>query len=68
MALFITQAHINMPELQDAVDKGYLQVDSKIMKPGGNLVITKATVEPVWYLPGIAKGLGIAESQTILFG
>lgn len=57
-----------MPELQDAVDKGCLQVDSKIMKPGGNLVITKATVEPVWYLPGIAKGLGIAESQTILFG
>ncbi len=59
----ITQAHINMPELQDAVDKGRLQVDGKIMKPGGDLVVTKAAVEPVWYLPGIAKRFGIAESQ-----
>jgi GTP cyclohydrolase II len=59
----ITQAHINMPELQDAVEKGRLQVDGKIMKPGGDLVVTKAAVEPVWYLPGIAKRFGIAESQ-----
>ncbi|MBD2560377.1 MULTISPECIES: GTP cyclohydrolase II [Nostoc] len=59
----ITQAHINMPELQDAVDKGRLQVDGKIMKPGGDLVVTKAAVEPVWYLPGIAKRFGIAEAQ-----
>lgn len=59
----ITKAHINMPELQDAVDKGRLQVDGKIMKPGGDLVVTKAAVEPVWYLPGIAKRFGIAESQ-----
>ncbi|MGF1938760.1 MAG: GTP cyclohydrolase II [Nostoc sp. ChiQUE02] len=58
----ITQAHINMPELQDAVDKGRLQVDGKIMKPGGDLVVTKAAVEPVWYLPGIAKRFGIAEA------
>ncbi|MEA5627581.1 GTP cyclohydrolase II [Nostoc sp. UHCC 0251] len=59
----ITKAHINMPELQDAVDKGRLQVDGKIMKPGGDLVVTKAAVEPVWYLPGIAKRFGIAESH-----
>ncbi|ODH00037.1 hypothetical protein A4S05_35130 [Nostoc sp. KVJ20] len=59
----ITQAHINMPELQDAIDKGRLQVDGKIMKPGGDLVVTKAAVEPVWYLPGIAKRFGIAESE-----
>ncbi len=52
-----------MPELQDAVEKGRLQVDGKIMKPGGDLVVTKAAVEPVWYLPGIAKRFGIAESQ-----
>ena len=42
-----------MPELQDAVDKSCLQVDGKIMKPGGNLVITKAAVECVLYLTGI---------------
>ena len=59
----ITQAHINMPELQDAVDKGRLQVDGKIMKPGGDLVVTKAAIEPVWYLPGIAKRFGIKEAD-----
>ncbi|MBW4641654.1 MAG: GTP cyclohydrolase II [Goleter apudmare HA4340-LM2] len=59
----ITQAHINMPELQDAVVKGRLQVDGKIMKPGGDLVVTKAAIEPVWYLPGIAKRFGIKEAE-----
>ncbi|WP_193196458.1 GTP cyclohydrolase II [Nostoc sp. MG11] len=59
----ITQAHINMPELQYAVDKGRLQVDGKIMKPGGDLVVTKAAIEPVWYLPGIAKRFGITEAD-----
>lgn len=59
----ITQAHINMPELQDAVAKGRLSVDGKIMKPGGDLVVTKAAIEPVWYLPGIAKRFGIKEAE-----
>ncbi|MBD2681967.1 MULTISPECIES: GTP cyclohydrolase II [Nostoc] len=59
----ITKAHINMPELQDAIDKGRLQVDGKIMKSGGDLVVTKAAIEPVWYLPGIAKRFGIPEAQ-----
>jgi GTP cyclohydrolase II len=57
----ITKAHINMPELQEAVAKGRLQVDGKIMKTGGDLVVTKAAVEPVWYLPGIAKRLKVDE-------
>jgi GTP cyclohydrolase II len=59
----ITKAHINMPELQDAVAKGRLQVDGKIMKPGGDLVVTKAAIEPVWYLPGVAKRFGISEGD-----
>ncbi len=57
----ITQAHINMPELQESVTKGRLQIDGKIMKPGGDLVVTKAAIEPVWYLPGIAKRFQITE-------
>lgn len=59
----ITQAHINMPELQEAVAKGRLQVDGKIMKPGGDLVVTKVAIEPVWYLPGLAKRFGIKETE-----
>ncbi|BAU13967.1 GTP cyclohydrolase II [Leptolyngbya sp. NIES-3755] len=58
----ITKAHINMPELQDAIAKGRLQEDGEIMKKGGDLVVTKAAIEPVWYLPGLAKRLDVAES------
>ncbi|MEX0270845.1 GTP cyclohydrolase II [Leptolyngbyaceae cyanobacterium UHCC 1019] len=59
----VTQAHINMPELVEAIAKGRLQVDGKIMKQGGDLVVTKAAIEPVWYLPGIAQRLGVTESD-----
>jgi GTP cyclohydrolase II len=59
----VTKAHINMPELVDAVAKGRLQVDGNIMKPNGDLVVTKAAIEPVWYLPGIAKRLQVSQSD-----
>ena len=59
----ITKAHINMPELLACVTKGRLQIDGKIMKPGGDLVVTKAAIEPVWYLPGIAKRFKITEGD-----
>lgn len=59
----ITKAHINMPELVACVAKGRLEIDGKIMKPGGDLVVTKAAIEPVWYLPGIAKRFKITEGD-----
>jgi GTP cyclohydrolase II len=59
----ITKAHINMPELQAAIQEGRLLVDGKIVKEGGDLVVTKAAIEPVWYLPGIAKRFGVEESD-----
>lgn len=59
----ITKAHINMPELQDTIAKGRLQVDGKVMKLGGDLVVTKAAIEPVWFLPGIAKRLQVDEGE-----
>lgn len=58
----VTKAHINMPELQDAIAKGRLTEDGQIMKKGGDLVVTKAAIEPVWYLPGIAKRLDTEET------
>jgi GTP cyclohydrolase II len=59
----ITKAHINMPELQDAVTAGRLHIDGEILKLGGDLVVTKAAIDPVWYLPGIAKRFGITEAD-----
>ena len=59
----VTKANINMPELQDAVARGVLKVDGNIVKDHGNLLVTKAAIDPVWYLPGIAKRLNVKESE-----
>ncbi|MBD0336702.1 MAG: GTP cyclohydrolase II [Cyanobacteria bacterium Co-bin13] len=59
----VTNAHIQMPELNEAVRAGRLQEDGKVMKPGGDLVVTKAAIEPVWYLPGVAERLGASEED-----
>ncbi len=59
----VTQAHINMPEIFEAVQQGRLTVDGTVMKANGDLVVTKAAIEPVWYLPGLAKRLGVGEAE-----
>ena len=58
----VTRAHINMPELQEAIAKGRLAIDGSILLPGGDIVVTKAAIEPVWYLPGVAQRFGVDES------
>lgn len=57
----ITKAHINVPEINDEIARGRLKPDGKILKSDGFLVVTKAAIDPVWYLPGIAKRLGVDE-------
>ena len=59
----VTKAHILMPELLDAVRQERIQEDGVIVKPGGDLVVTKAAIEPVWYLPGVAERLGVSEDE-----
>jgi GTP cyclohydrolase II len=59
----ITKAHINIPELKDEIAQGRLTVDGKLLKADGSLRVTKAAIDPVWYLPGIAKRLKIEESD-----
>eukprot|EP01102_Stenamoeba_stenopodia_P015383 TRINITY_DN5232_c0_g1_i1.p1 TRINITY_DN5232_c0_g1~~TRINITY_DN5232_c0_g1_i1.p1 ORF type:complete len:413 (-),score=107.56 TRINITY_DN5232_c0_g1_i1:75-1313(-) len=57
----ITKAHINIPELKEAVQAGRLKYDGKIMLESGDIVVTKAAIDPVWYLPGVCQRLGIDE-------
>ncbi len=59
----ITKAHIDMPEIADAVTAGRLTVDGAIMKSKREVKVTKAAIEPVWYLPGVAKRFGATESE-----
>jgi GTP cyclohydrolase II len=58
----VTRAHINMPELQAAIAAGRLQPDGDILQANGDVKVTKAAVDPVWWLPGIAERFGIKES------
>ncbi|HEY3496916.1 MAG TPA: GTP cyclohydrolase II [Polyangiaceae bacterium] len=59
----VTRAQIKMHELADAISAGRLQVDGKILRAGGAVNVTKAAVEPVWYLPGVAARFGCAEAM-----
>jgi GTP cyclohydrolase II len=59
----VTKAHINMPELREAISKGRLKPDNRILFENGDVVVTKAAIEPVWYLPGIAERFGVKEHE-----
>ncbi len=59
----VTRAHIAMPELQQAIAVGRLKPDEKILNANGSARVTKAAIEPVWFLPGIAERFGLAESK-----
>jgi len=57
----ITKAHIDFPEVKDAVKTKRVIPDGKILKEDGQTLVTKAAIEPVWYLPGIAERFGCTE-------
>jgi GTP cyclohydrolase II len=59
----VTKAHIRLPELADAIRAGRLQVDGAVLRPAGDVVVVKAAIEPVWYLPGVAQRFGCAEAD-----
>lgn len=59
----ITKAHMRLAEIEDLVRKGSLKVDGKIVvSSAGELMVTKGAVEPVWWLPGIARRFGVQET------
>jgi len=59
----ITKARIGMPELREAMAAGRLRSDNRVLLPSGEANAVKAAIEPVWYLPGIAKRLGLTETE-----
>jgi GTP cyclohydrolase II len=57
----VTRAHLAMPELATVMDRGEIPIDGVVVKPNKDVFVTKAALEPVWYLPGVAKRFGIEE-------
>src|SRR5690606_17663882 len=57
----VTRARIGLPELREAMAAGRLVPDGRVLHETGEATVTKAAIEPVWYLPGIARRLGLKE-------
>jgi hypothetical protein len=74
-SIAVTKAHMKMSEIDEAARKGEIEVDGKIVlksRPltnadgsesdaysGVEVNVSKAAVEPVWYLPGVAQRFGM---------
>ncbi|KAF8169392.1 cyclohydrolase [Pholiota molesta] len=77
-SIAVTKAHLKMSELDEAARRGDLVVDGTVVMksrpvrnadgtasdadPGVEVFTSKAAVEPVWYLPGVAERFGISET------
>jgi len=59
----VTKAHVNLPEFQQAIRAGRLQPDGAVLTEAGDVRVTKAAIDPVWYLPGIAERFAVSEDE-----
>lgn len=62
-SIAVTKAHITMYELIDAIGKGRIPIDGKIVRETLDVAVTKAAIDPVWYLPAIAARFNILEGD-----
>jgi GTP cyclohydrolase II len=59
----ITTAHIDLPEVRAAVAAGRLKADGVVLRASGHCIVTKAAIEPAWYLPGVAKRFDVDATE-----
>jgi len=58
----ITKARLMLPEVREAIELGRLSEDGVVVHAGGEVGVTKAAIDPVWYLPGVAARFGVTET------
>lgn len=74
-SIAVTKAHMKLSEIDESARKGEIEVDGKIVLKSRPLInadgsqsdaysgvemnVSKAAVEPVWYLPGVAERFGM---------
>jgi GTP cyclohydrolase II len=59
----VTKAHIDLPEVRAAMAFQRLVADGRVLLANGSAVVTKVAIEPVWWLPGVAKRFGTTEGE-----
>jgi GTP cyclohydrolase II len=57
----ITKARLTIPEF--TADDWGVKIDGEIVHEGGDIAVTKAAIDPVWHLPGIAQRFGVSEDK-----
>jgi GTP cyclohydrolase II len=59
----ITTARLAPPELRALLDAGHLEADGRVLLENGEIRVTKAAIDPVWHLPGVAARFGVSETD-----
>ncbi|MFO1222516.1 MAG: GTP cyclohydrolase II [Burkholderiaceae bacterium] len=59
----VTKAHIHLPEIKQAIAFQRLAVDGKLLLDDASAAVTKIAVEPVWWLPGVARRFDVSEAD-----
>ncbi|MFM7704595.1 MAG: GTP cyclohydrolase II, partial [Rubrivivax sp.] len=59
----VTKAHIHLPEIKQAIAFQRLAIDGCILLEDASATVTKIAVEPVWWLPGVARRFGVSEAD-----
>ncbi|CAA0119629.1 Riboflavin biosynthesis protein [Mycolicibacterium vanbaalenii] len=59
----VTKAQVILPEISDAILRGRLRPDETVLLSTGAAQVTKAAIEPVWHLPGVARRFGCSETD-----
>ena len=59
----ITTAQIDLPEIRQRIESGDIRPDGRVVLANGEIRVTKAAIDPVWHLPGIAARFGVDESE-----
>jgi len=57
----VTKARLTIPEFVS--EEWGVKVDGEIVRTGGDIAVTKAAVDPVWFLPGIAERFKVSEDK-----
>jgi hypothetical protein len=74
-SIAVTKARIKLSEIDEIARQGKIEIDGKIVlrsqplvnpdgspstaDPGVDINVCKAAVEPVWFIPGVAKRFGM---------
>ncbi len=59
----VTKAHVHLPEIRQAIAFQRLQADGRYLLDDASASVTKIAIEPVWWLPGVARRFKVSEGD-----